>query len=149
MEPQQQNNYFNNGGQQPTQPPAPPMPPNFAPAVPQYQMQHSGKNPSGAKAMLLILGITLGIMLLVGGIVFAIVTFGGSAKAKDYEAAYDSLSETVSAGYDIDQYVSTSSTESELDTDLAKIKAGIEKYKSERKELSKNPAIVKDKKAKE
>ena len=138
--------------QQQVQPPVVPMP---QPAPPQptsgmpYQMPPKKKMSKGA--LWGIIGGSIGLIVLIVGIVLAVIFLGGPSKA-DYQAAQEKMNSIITKYNKVSSslsYISTSETKSSLESNRDKITTAKGDINKALTDLGKMKAVTNDKEVRE
>ncbi len=138
--------------QQQVQPPVVPMPqpvpPQPTPGMP-YQMPPKKKMSKGA--LWGIIGGSIGLIILIVGIVLAVIFLGGPSKA-DYQAAQEKMNSIITKYNKVSSslsYVSTSETKSSLESNRDKITTAKSDINKAFTDLGKMKAVTNDKEVRE
>ena len=145
-------NNQSQSAQQQVQPPVVPMPqpvpPQPTPGMP-YQMPPKKKMSKGA--LWGIIGGSIGLIILIVGIVLAIIFLGGPSKA-DYQAAQEKMNSIITKYNKVSSslsYVSTSETKSSLESNHDKITTAKGDINKALTDLGKMKAVTNDKEVRE
>ena len=145
-------NNQSQSAQQQVQPPVVPMPqpvpPQPTPGMP-YQMPPKKKMSKGA--LWGIIGGSIGLIVLIVGIVLAVIFLGGPSKA-DYQAAQEKMNSIITKYNKVSSslsYVSTSETKSSLESNHDKITTAKGDINKALTDLGKMKAVTNDKEVRE